>query len=545
MKRRTVVMIDDIDRLNAAETRQIFQLVKLTARFPYVTYVLAFDRSAVASALEGVGVDSGEEYLEKIVQVSFDLPPISDATLSSFITEGIDLLLAKYKPAHFDMHRFGNMFHGGFRSAFSSVRHVRRFLNGLEFSLSLIGNELNGVDVIGVEALKTFYPHIFEVVKNNQDLFAGHNDTSTQKLGAPEYRKKLDGLLTATGELNEDSTNLLIELFPKLEYAYSTTHTMHGHEWEREWEKAFRVATARYFSAYFQLTLAPSEVSLAELSQLISESGNTAMCSQHLRALAAQGKLKATMDSLRFRLQEVPPESLQLLLAALIGVGDIASESGAIFAGRIPEYFHVRWAIFDTLDRVPATSRPGVLLDIAHGVLAPRTMVNVVSLIEELRQKENKYPEFTDDRLNELKEAVAARISAAAAGGEISIVPDSLTTLLYAWRKWGDPKAAEAYVKSLTDTDEKLAAFLNKFIYQTHSAGLGDHAMTTHNRLAMKQLSESMDLGTLRERLDTVDVLKMSEADRDVVSFAKSQLDKMLEKSLTPEQFDNNRFYDD
>jgi len=192
LRRRTVVLIDDIDRLNASETRQILQLVKLTARFPYVTYVLAFDRTAVASALQGTGIESGEEYLEKIFQVSFDLPTISEATLSSFLAEGIDSVMAKYKPAHFDMHRFGNLSHAGFRSSFSSVRHIRRFLNGLEFSLSLIGHEVNGVDIIGIEALKTFYPRTFDAVRNSKSLFAGHIDPIAQELGAPEYRKKLD-----------------------------------------------------------------------------------------------------------------------------------------------------------------------------------------------------------------------------------------------------------------------------------------------------------------------------------------------------------------
>jgi predicted KAP-like P-loop ATPase len=188
LKRRTVVLIDDIDRLSAAETRQIFQLVKLTARFPYIVYVLAFDRSAVADALKEVGVDSGEEYLEKIVQVSFDLPAISEATLTSFITEGIDSLLQKYKPAHFDTHRFGNLFHGGFRHAFSSVRQVRRFLNGLEFILSLIGKEVNGVDIVGVEALRTFHPRAFAVVRNHRDLFAGHIDAVTEQLAVATRR---------------------------------------------------------------------------------------------------------------------------------------------------------------------------------------------------------------------------------------------------------------------------------------------------------------------------------------------------------------------
>jgi predicted KAP-like P-loop ATPase len=111
LKRRTIVLMDDIDRLNATEIRQIFQLVKVTAPLPYVTYVVAFDRTAVASALkQDSGVESGEEYLDKIVQVAFELPAISETAFASLITEGIESLLANYPPAHFDTARVGSIF---------------------------------------------------------------------------------------------------------------------------------------------------------------------------------------------------------------------------------------------------------------------------------------------------------------------------------------------------------------------------------------------------------------------------------------------------
>jgi predicted KAP-like P-loop ATPase len=545
LKRRTVVLIDDIDRLNASETRQIFQLVKLTARFPYVTYVLAFDRSAVASALQAIGVDSGEEYLEKIVQVSFVLPAISEATLSAFISEGIDSLLAKYKPAHFDTHRFGNLFHAGFRSSFGSVRDVRRFLNGLEFNLSLIGQEVNGVDIIGIEALKTFYPNAYEIVRDNKQLFAGQIDRLTEDLGAPEYRKKLDQALSPPDELTENLKSLLMELFPKLEYAYSISHTIHTEGSQTEWEKTYRVASTRYFDAYFQLTLAPSEVSVAELSRLIQNCGDESTCVTSLSRITELGKLKATMNSLRFRLKEVPPENSPALLAALIRTGDIASDSGAIFAEQIPEYLYVRWAIFDVLDQISAGKRPRVLLDIAHRIFAPKTMVNIVALIEQMGEKEHKYKEFTDEQLTALKTAIAERIKNAAAGGEIAEAPQSLSALLYAWRTWGNASETAAYVESLTDTDEKLARFLNKFVYQTHSAALDDKVMKTHNRLAMKQLSEALELNALWERLSHIDLQQMSEEHRDVIRFVLEQLEKMREKAVTPEQFDNNLLFMD
>ena len=50
-KKRIVIFIDDIDRLDKSEIQAIFKLVKLSAGFSYTTYVLAFDQEMVASAL--------------------------------------------------------------------------------------------------------------------------------------------------------------------------------------------------------------------------------------------------------------------------------------------------------------------------------------------------------------------------------------------------------------------------------------------------------------------------------------------------------------
>ena len=70
---RVVVLIDDIDRLDPDETREVMRLVRLTSDLPNVVFLLAFDRENVANSLSKIGVD-GSQYLEKIVQVSFNLP---------------------------------------------------------------------------------------------------------------------------------------------------------------------------------------------------------------------------------------------------------------------------------------------------------------------------------------------------------------------------------------------------------------------------------------------------------------------------------------
>ena len=63
------MIIDDIDRLTPQEILAVFQLVKATADFPNVTYLLVYDEVAVSSALESANFDA-QGYLEKIVQVN-------------------------------------------------------------------------------------------------------------------------------------------------------------------------------------------------------------------------------------------------------------------------------------------------------------------------------------------------------------------------------------------------------------------------------------------------------------------------------------------
>ena len=74
LNKKIIVVIDDIDRLTSSQIRDIFQLVKQVADFPNIVYVLVMDKEVVCSALEKVHNMDGNEYLEKIIQVPFEIP---------------------------------------------------------------------------------------------------------------------------------------------------------------------------------------------------------------------------------------------------------------------------------------------------------------------------------------------------------------------------------------------------------------------------------------------------------------------------------------
>ncbi|MGH1550789.1 KAP family P-loop NTPase fold protein [Leifsonia poae] len=105
-----VVVIDDIDRLSTGEIRDIFKLVRLTASFPNVIYVLAFDRKRVELALEEVNVP-GRAYLEKIVQLTFDLPGIPREKLRSQLLDALSPMVDDVENVRFDPDRWPDVFY--------------------------------------------------------------------------------------------------------------------------------------------------------------------------------------------------------------------------------------------------------------------------------------------------------------------------------------------------------------------------------------------------------------------------------------------------
>lgn len=104
-KKKILVIIDDIDRLSNEQIRMIFQLVKQVACFPNTIYVLSMDKEVVCRALEEIQQCSGEEYLEKIVQIPFNIPELNKEKVQEFLFRKLDgILESKSKPVFSNEH---------------------------------------------------------------------------------------------------------------------------------------------------------------------------------------------------------------------------------------------------------------------------------------------------------------------------------------------------------------------------------------------------------------------------------------------------------
>ena len=70
-----VVILDDLDRLEPEQAVEVIRLVRSVADFPRVAYLMCYDREVLAQALKtGLQVADGDLFLQKIVQLTFNIP---------------------------------------------------------------------------------------------------------------------------------------------------------------------------------------------------------------------------------------------------------------------------------------------------------------------------------------------------------------------------------------------------------------------------------------------------------------------------------------
>ena len=128
-ERRLLVLIDDIDRLHQDEILDVLRLVKLVGDLPYVTYLLAFDRPYVERALGKERQVDGRSYLEKVVQVSYDLAAIRPSEIEAVLLDKLNGVIAQRDHLTVNQDRWSEMLGRGIAPFFpesSGCRSIRQ-----------------------------------------------------------------------------------------------------------------------------------------------------------------------------------------------------------------------------------------------------------------------------------------------------------------------------------------------------------------------------------------------------------------------------------
>lgn len=250
-KQKIVVVLDDIDRLSTNEIREVFRLVRLTANFPNLIYLLAFDRKRIEAALSEDGFP-GRAYLEKILQISFDLPVIPERVLNQEIFKALDLELSgEDVQGNFDSELWQDVFMEIVRPLISNMRDVRRYAAAVGGATRDLRGQIEIVDVLALEAIRCFLPDVFHripamaVILTNTSGNGYRNDSQHAK-----FKKDIEDLVASTDTHQEIVKNLIRRIFKAAERYVGNMH--YGAEWNKIWLRERRVASIEILHLYLE-----------------------------------------------------------------------------------------------------------------------------------------------------------------------------------------------------------------------------------------------------------------------------------------------------
>jgi hypothetical protein len=269
--KRIVVLMDDIDRLETGEIQSVFRLIKLTASLNYVAYVLAFDDKVVSAALQekyGNVSQSGQGFLEKIIQVPLQLPKIPTSDLLEFCHECVNKSLATAKVELLSEER--NIFeeHLAFiADQIHTPRQCKRYANGVTFAFGILKGEVNASDLLLIEALRIFHPALYKVIRENPAFFiAGEqlgSNMDPENFETEVMRKAWDGL---NSQDQAALRKLLVHLFPYFGRSALQRQKIGLYD---PFADRQRIASKHYFDRFFTYSIPANDISDREIAILL------------------------------------------------------------------------------------------------------------------------------------------------------------------------------------------------------------------------------------------------------------------------------------
>lgn len=317
INQRILIIIDDIDRLNSEQIRLIFQLVNSVAGFPKLIYLLAFDKSVVIKALAQEQSGNGEAYLEKIIQVPFEVPEARQNQILKFFANKIADILSADDKSNLDEIYWGAIFNKCISPFIHSIRDANRISNVFEFKYGLMAGEVNWIDLLAITVLQVTSESLFTWIKDHQhDLVGISRDYG--ELSGGESLANYNKYLTEFNVVFPQNPQLAIKtvqtLFPKFGWATGPIHSSETHDSLRT---ARRIASDRHSHLFFLLSLDDDAIPKSVIDESFTEY-SAEMLRTFLETASQRKQLDYYFQELGCRINEIPADRIELFYNELV-----------------------------------------------------------------------------------------------------------------------------------------------------------------------------------------------------------------------------------
>jgi len=510
LKRKMLVVVDDIDRLTSEEVCLLFRLIKANSDFPNLIFLLLVRRESAVTALNSIANNEGDRFLEKIVQVPFDLPEPSAMAVRKVVTEGLDqILVPLLQKGEWDKKRFPDVWHGGVSDYFVNLREAYRYLNAMTFTCGVFRSakafEVNPVDLIAIEALRLFEPSIYHLVAQNKNMLTSD---------APSHSKKpLETLFEQLGKVAKNKTavvSTLPNLFPVLEVITDNMHHSRS-SWAKSWKKARRACDPEFFDRYFQICLPQGQVSESDIHEFVSAVSDYQAMSAQLTKWSQAVLLEPALARLEAEEGLAKMSDPVPFVCALL---DSLENAGCKPVGFI-NWDVANYAACWARDILKQTKTPA-----ARDTLAKRfideskalfPVVYMCRVILPPKSEDNDKEDeklVTPDMAVTIRGTVGTRLKKWADQGSLLKHP-RISMLYWSWMYFAKTAALD-WARRQIKSPQSALALLSAFVGESTSNPIGSYYVGKHKNIDLKSLEEIAPLPAWDRAFDKIKKAKLS-----------------------------------
>lgn len=433
-----IVILDEIDRLNGKELISLLQLLKVNANFPNLVYLMFYDNQVIIKEIEPFIKSDPELYMQKMIQLSFPVPIMSQMELWNIIGASLDEIFSSPSAAkRYKSDEDLRVFYDLARYYFTDLRGAKRYLANLSFQVVLFDKtvfEVNPRDLMLLEVLRLFEPKIYSFVARSKKSFVGYVNEYEMK----DNEDLVNGVIERDSSHPEYVREILQNQFPNRNlrkndrfYGSNLPSTSYGEA---------RICHPDIFSRYFQLQTSQEEISFSEIESVISTMDGLDEFLSILRNYEENGRLSYLLSALDNYGTSIPQGKGSVLVTGLFDLSDNIVDGVGVWFG--PES-SIRRIIYQYLKRLPSeVDRINILRELlnkTHGISMP------IRIVYTLLGREENPPLFSNERLEEFKKQTVTMIRQRSASGRLTEVGHFLI-VLYRWRDWGNEGEVKTWV---------------------------------------------------------------------------------------------------
>ena len=315
---KIIVVIDDIDRLTNSQIRDIFHLAKQVGNFPNIVYILSMDREIVCRALKEIHNIDGHEYLEKIIQIPFEIPKISKNKVHKYLFNQLDKIINDTSnDTIIDNSYWGRVFVNCVSPYIDNLRDINRLTNIFKFKYRALYQEVIVEDMIGITTLEVLEPKLYKWIYNNKDILCNGSNYKIFKTneGAIEYRNRYYDEFTEMGISSGKSIRCVSTMFPV--FAKTINEYQSIYQSNEDSKKKMRICDDEKFNIYFRYDLDSVEVSRSTIEDCICSFDEKELVGT-IDEINEKGNIIYFLEEVLSLIDDIPCERINLIASVIL-----------------------------------------------------------------------------------------------------------------------------------------------------------------------------------------------------------------------------------